>query len=63
MQNDRPLHNNLICPICGQLIGCGVDCMKHRAIIHDKHCKECEDFQPVLWLCSYLIKKQKRARR
>lgn len=60
MVNNRPIHNNVVCPVCGKHILCAADCMRYRAVIHLNHCEQCEYFQPMFWHCTFAYKKDAR---
>ena len=47
------IYNDNLCPICHFRHMVGVVCRKHRGSVCEKHCAECEHFEPNFWHCLY----------
>lgn len=57
---ERVLHDNEKCPVCGKRILCGVDCMRYRAIVHMDHCLDCQYLERMFWHCKFIEKESAR---
>jgi len=47
------IYKDNLCPICHFRHMVGVVCRKHRGTVGEKHCIECEHFEPGFWHCIY----------